>query len=52
MTLINADGGVWTSIGQREINGQTFDVYHNSSLSSDNGLGDIFIQQGVHVHMV
>ncbi|PHI30515.1 Ig-like domain-containing protein [Budvicia aquatica] len=52
VTLINADGGVWTSIGQREINGQTFDVYHNSSLSSDNGLGDIFIQQGVHVHMV
>ncbi|HEC1651542.1 TPA: Ig-like domain-containing protein, partial [Yersinia enterocolitica] len=52
VTLSNTPEGVWNSVGQRSIDGQTFDVYHNSSLESSNTLGDVLIQQGLQVHLV
>jgi hypothetical protein len=29
-----------------------FDVYHNSALESGNTLGDVLVQQGLHVNLV
>ena len=52
VTLANTDGGVWATTGQRTVEGQTFDVYHNSALSSDNTLGDVLIQHNLQVHVV
>lgn len=52
VTLSNTPEGVWSSIGQRSIDGQAFDVYHNSSLDSSNTLGDVLIQHGLQVHLV
>jgi len=52
VTLANTEGGVWATTGQRTVEGQTFDVYHNSALSSDNTLGDVLIQQNLQVHVV
>nr|WP_244318029.1 Ig-like domain-containing protein [Yersinia mollaretii] len=52
VTLSNTPEGVWSSVGQRSVDGQTFDVYHNSSLESSNTLGDVLIQQGLQVHLV
>ncbi|MDX6913730.1 Ig-like domain-containing protein [Pectobacterium carotovorum] len=44
--------GVWSTVGQRDIDGQRFDVYHHSSLDSANNLGDVLVQQGLLVNMV
>ncbi|MEQ9843634.1 Ig-like domain-containing protein [Pectobacterium brasiliense] len=44
--------GVWSTIGQRDIDGQRFDVYHHSSLDNANNLGDVLVQQGLLVNMV
>ncbi|MBD8213743.1 Ig-like domain-containing protein [Erwinia persicina] len=52
VTLANTEGGVWATTGQRTVEGQTFDVYHNSALSSDNTLGDVLIQHNLQVHVV
>ncbi|QGU86886.1 Ig-like domain-containing protein [Erwinia sorbitola] len=52
VTLANSDGGVWATTGQRTVDGNTFDVYHNSALSSDNTLGDVLIQHNLQVHVV
>lgn len=52
VTLANTDGGVWATSGQRTMDGQTFDIYHNSALSSDNTLGDVLIQHNLQVHVV
>ncbi|WP_455816457.1 Ig-like domain-containing protein [Pseudomonas cerasi] len=52
VTLANTDGGVWATTGQRTVEGQTFDIYHNSALSSDNTLGDVLIQHNLQVHVV
>ncbi|HDL6616629.1 TPA: Ig-like domain-containing protein [Yersinia enterocolitica] len=52
VTLSNTPDGVWSSVGQRSIDGQAFDVYHNSSLDSSNTLGDVLIQHGLQVHLV
>jgi len=50
--LANTDGGVWSNVGQRTVDGQQFDVYHNSALTSDNTLGDVLIQHNLQVHVV
>ena len=50
--LANANGGVWENTGQRALDGQTFDVYHNSALTSDNTLGDVLVQHNLQVHVV
>ena len=50
--LANTHGGVWEVTGQRTVEGQTFEVYHNSALSSDNTLGDVLVQHNLQVHMV
>lgn len=52
VTLSNTPDGVWSSVGQRNVDGQAFDVYHNSSLDSSNTLGDVLIQHGLQVHLV
>ncbi|MDN0087059.1 Ig-like domain-containing protein [Yersinia nurmii] len=52
VTLSNTEGGVWSSVSQRTVDGQTFDVYHNSSLDSGNTLGDVLVQHGLQVHLV
>ncbi|WP_225087181.1 Ig-like domain-containing protein [Pectobacterium colocasium] len=44
--------GVWSTVGQRDIDGQRFDVYHHSSLDNANNLGDVLVQQGLLVNMV
>lgn len=44
--------GIWSTVGQRDIDGQRFDVYHHSSLDSANNLGDVLVQQGLLVNMV
>ncbi|WP_029589740.1 Ig-like domain-containing protein [Franconibacter helveticus] len=50
VNLINGAGDVWEISGQREMDGVQFDVYHNSSQA--NTLGDVLIQQGIHVNHV
>ncbi|MBP2167601.1 hypothetical protein J2125_000793 [Erwinia toletana] len=52
VTLSNTDGGVWATVGQRTVDGQVFDVYHNSALTSDNSLGDVLVQHNLQVHVV
>ncbi|WP_162231556.1 hypothetical protein, partial [Winslowiella iniecta] len=52
VTLSNTDGGVWATVGQRTVDGQIFDVYHNSALVSDNNLGDVLVQHNLQVHVV
>lgn len=44
--------GAWSTVGQRDVDGQRFDVYHHSSLDSANNLGDVLVQQGLLVNMV
>ncbi|WP_233505403.1 Ig-like domain-containing protein [Pectobacterium atrosepticum] len=44
--------GAWSTVGQRDVDGQHFDVYHHSSLDSANSLGDVLVQQGLLVNMV
>ncbi|AOR64367.1 Ig-like domain-containing protein [Pectobacterium wasabiae] len=44
--------GAWSTVGQRDIDGQHFDVYHHSSLDSASNLGDVLVQQGLLVNMV
>ncbi|CAM3518978.1 MULTISPECIES: Ig-like domain-containing protein [Yersinia] len=51
VTLSHTEGGVWSSVSQRIVDGQTFDVYHNSSLDSSNTLGDVLVQHGLQVHL-
>ncbi|WP_323109552.1 Ig-like domain-containing protein [Pectobacterium carotovorum] len=46
------DEGAWSTVGQRDIDGQRFDVYHHSSLDNANNLGDVLVQQGLLVNMV
>ncbi|QKJ87898.1 hypothetical protein PMPD1_2964 [Paramixta manurensis] len=52
VTLANTEGGVWSSTGQRTVEGHTYDVYHNSALTADNTLGDVLIQHNLQVHVV
>ena len=52
VTLANGEGGIWATAGQRTVDGQTFDVYHNSALSSGNTLGDVLVQHNLQVHVV
>lgn len=51
VTLANSDGGVWATVGQRTVQGQVYDVYHNSALASDNTLGDVLVQHNLQVHV-
>ncbi|WP_147198929.1 Ig-like domain-containing protein [Pantoea sp. CCBC3-3-1] len=52
VTLANGDGGVWATTAQRTVDGQVYDVYHNSALASTNTLGDVLIQHALQVHVV
>jgi len=52
VTLANGDGGTWATTAQRTVDGQTFDVYHNSALDAANTLGDVLIQHNLQVHLV
>lgn len=52
VNLTQSEGGTWSTVGQRTVDGQVFDVYHNSALDSGNTLGDVLVQQGLHVNLV
>ncbi|MDU4093192.1 MAG: hypothetical protein E7H57_07955, partial [Pantoea sp.] len=52
VTLTNNGDGVWNTIGQREVNGELYDIYHNSALAADNTLGDVLVQHNLQVHVV
>lgn len=52
VTLSNNGDGVWNTIGQREVNGELYDIYHNSALAADNTLGDVLVQHNLQVHVV
>ncbi|WP_414148391.1 Ig-like domain-containing protein [Erwinia sp. BNK-24-b] len=52
VTLANGDGGTWAATAQRTVDGQVFDVYHNSALASTNTLGDVLVQHNLQVHVV
>ena len=47
--LVAGSDGAWAETGQRTVDGLTFDVYHNASLSDTNTLGDVLVQHGLHV---
>ncbi|WP_318364498.1 Ig-like domain-containing protein [Enterobacter sp.] len=50
VNLVHGNSDIWAISGQREVDGMQFDIYHNSSQS--NTLGDVLVQQGLHVNMV
>ncbi|QZN95213.1 Ig-like domain-containing protein [Symbiopectobacterium purcellii] len=52
VNLIPDPSGTWALAGQRALDGMMFDVYHNSALESGNTLGDVLVQQGLHVNIV
>ncbi|WP_028715398.1 Ig-like domain-containing protein [Pantoea ananatis] len=52
VTLVNGQGGTWEISGERMVNGQSYEVYHNSALTNDNTLGDVLIQHNLQVHIV
>ncbi|MBG6247255.1 MULTISPECIES: hypothetical protein [Symbiopectobacterium] len=52
VNLIPDPSGTWSLAGQRALDGMMFDVYHNSALESGNTLGDVLVQQGLHVNIV
>ena len=52
VTLVNGQDGMWEISGERMVNGQSYEVYHNSALTNDNTLGDVLIQHNLQVHIV
>lgn len=50
VNLVHGNSDIWAISGQREVEGMQFDIYHNSS--QNNTLGDVLVQQGLHVNMV
>lgn len=50
VNLVHGANDIWAMSGQREVDGMQFDVYHNSAQNTT--LGDVLIQQGLHVNMV
>ncbi|TPW42840.1 Ig-like domain-containing protein [Mixta tenebrionis] len=52
VTLANSAGGVWSSVGQREVDGQLYDIYHNSALAANDTLGDVLVQHNLQVQVV
>ena len=52
VTLVNSLGGTWEISGERMVNGQSYEVYHNSALTNDNTLGDVLVQHNLQVHVV
>ena len=51
VTLSNIEGGVWSEDGQRIINGQQYDLYHNASASHEGSLADILMQHNLHLQL-
>uniref|UniRef100_UPI003DA15F97 hypothetical protein n=1 Tax=Enterobacter agglomerans TaxID=549 RepID=UPI003DA15F97 len=51
VTLSTTEGGVWSEDGQRTIDGQQYDLYHNASASPESSLADILIQHNLQVQM-
>ena len=52
VTLANTSDGVWSSVAERVIDGQQYDVWHNSALAAGDTLGDVLIQHNLQVHIV
>ncbi|WP_140919969.1 Ig-like domain-containing protein [Limnobaculum xujianqingii] len=51
VNLVHGQGDIWNLNGQSTIGGVIYDVYHNSS-QGNNTLGDVLVQQGLHVNLV
>ncbi|AKJ42481.1 Ig-like domain-containing protein [Pragia fontium] len=51
VNLVHGQGDIWNVSGQSVVNGVIYDVYHNSSQGM-NTLGDVLVQQGLHVNLV
>lgn len=51
VVLSTTEGGVWSDAGQRTIDGQLYDFYHNSSASHEGTLADLLIQHNLQVQM-
>jgi|GEM_PF-1142284 len=49
VTLSTAEGGVWSDVGQRTVDGQQFELYHNASASHEGSLADLLIQHNLQV---
>ena len=49
VTLSTAEGGVWSDVGQKTVDGQQFDLYHNASASHEGTLADVLIQHNLQV---
>ncbi|EOT1259124.1 Ig-like domain-containing protein [Cronobacter sakazakii] len=52
VTLLNTPAGIWSVSGVETIGDHVFDIYHNSALGSTNTLGDLLIQENVHVKLM
>lgn len=52
VTLANTSDGVWSSVAERVVDGQQYDVWHNSALAANDPLGDVLIQHNLQVHIV
>ena len=49
VNLSTTEGGVWSDVGQRTVDGQQYDLYHNSSASHEGTLADVLIQHNLQV---
>ncbi|WP_380179369.1 BapA prefix-like domain-containing protein [Kalamiella sp. sgz302252] len=49
VTLSTAEGGVWSDAGQRTVDGQQFELYHNSAASHEGTLADVLVQHNLQV---
>ncbi|EKY3233599.1 Ig-like domain-containing protein [Cronobacter malonaticus] len=52
VTLLNTPEGIWSVSGFETIGDRVFEVYHNSALGAANTLGDLLIQENVHVKLM
>ncbi|WP_342753900.1 Ig-like domain-containing protein [Pantoea sp. MBD-2R] len=49
VNLSTTEGGVWSDVGHRTVDGQQYDIYHNSSASYQGMLADVLIQHNLQV---
>ena len=52
VVLAKSGANTWTTSSQQVVNGHTFDVYHNASMTAANHSGDVLIENGIHVTVV
>jgi hypothetical protein len=50
--LTNGSTGTWASTGTTSANGDTYTIYHHSTMAAGNTLGDVWVQLGMQVNQV